>query len=163
MLVPFRGCLAAGMVWVKPTKSRKELRHDRILSAFGANPSLRVNRLAEELGVSTETIRRDLAELDRVGRLSRTYGGAVSTGNNYPNQAWLADGQGVRRDLPLNFFMDRYTESYITEMREFVEAVLEDKSVPVTGQDGRAPVVMGLAARRSYDEGRPVRLAEIVA
>ncbi len=83
MLVPFRGCLAAGMVWVKPTKSRKELRHDRILSAFGANPSLRVNRLAEELGVSTETIRRDLAELDRVGRLSRTYGGAVSTGNRF--------------------------------------------------------------------------------
>ena len=88
-------------------------------------------------------------------------GGVVSTGNNYPNQAWLADGQGIRRDLPLNFFMDRYTESYITEMREFVEAVLEDRPMPVTGQDGRAPVVMGLAARRSYDEGRPVRLAEI--
>lgn len=68
---------------MQPTKSRKELRHEQILNAFGANPSLRVNRLAEELGVSTETIRRDLAELDRIGRLNRTYGGAVSTGNRF--------------------------------------------------------------------------------
>lgn len=68
---------------MKLTKSRKELRHDRILAALGANPALRVNRLAEELDVSTETIRRDLAELDRIGRLSRTYGGAVSTGSRF--------------------------------------------------------------------------------
>jgi len=31
----------------------------------------------------------------------------------------------------------------------------------VTGHDGRAPVVMGLAARKSFDEHRPVRLDEI--
>jgi hypothetical protein len=31
----------------------------------------------------------------------------------------------------------------------------------VTGIDGRIPVVMALAARKSYDEGRPVKLAEI--
>ena len=66
----------------------------------------------------------------------------------------------VRRDLPLNFFMDRYTESFANELRAFVEAVLEDKPTPVTGIDGRIPVVMGLAARKSYDEHRPVRLDE---
>jgi myo-inositol 2-dehydrogenase/D-chiro-inositol 1-dehydrogenase len=38
---------------------------------------------------------------------------------------------------------------------------LEDKPVPVNGKDGRIPVVMGLAARKSYDENRPVRLDEI--
>lgn len=68
---------------VEPTRSRKELRQDRILAALEANPSLRVNHLAEELAVSTETIRRDLAELDRIGRLSRTYGGAVSIGARF--------------------------------------------------------------------------------
>jgi len=31
----------------------------------------------------------------------------------------------------------------------------------VTGADGRAPVVIGLAARLSYDENRPVSLNEI--
>ncbi|WP_413875648.1 DeoR/GlpR family DNA-binding transcription regulator [Albidovulum sp.] len=65
------------------TQSRKELRQGRILAALEANPSRRVNQLAEELDVSTETIRRDLSELDQIGRLSRTYGGAVSAGNRF--------------------------------------------------------------------------------
>jgi myo-inositol 2-dehydrogenase/D-chiro-inositol 1-dehydrogenase len=69
----------------------------------------------------------------------------------------------VRRDLPLNFFMERYTESFATEMQAFVRAVLDDKPVPVSGQDGRVPVVMGLAARKSYEQNRPVRLSEIAA
>ena len=66
-----------------PTKSRKELRQERILSALEANPALRVNQLAEALEVSTETIRRDLSELEQTGRLSRTYGGAVSNANRF--------------------------------------------------------------------------------
>jgi len=64
----------------------------------------------------------------------------------------------VHRDLPLNFFMDRYTESFASELRAFVTAVLEKRPTPVTGIDGRIPVVMALAARQSYDERRPVRL-----
>jgi myo-inositol 2-dehydrogenase/D-chiro-inositol 1-dehydrogenase len=87
--------------------------------------------------------------------------GAVSTGNNYPDTAIISDATGVRRDLPLHFFVERYTESYITEMAAFVDAVLHDRPVPVTGYDGRVPVVMGMAARKSLIEKRPVRLSEI--
>ena len=47
------------------------------------------------------------------------------------------------------------------ELRAFIDAVIQDKPTPVTGLDGRAPVVMALAARKSYLEGRPVRLDEI--
>lgn len=68
---------------MKPTKSRKELRQDSILAALEGNPALRVNQLAESLAVSTETIRRDLAELDQAGRLSRTYGGAVVASSRF--------------------------------------------------------------------------------
>jgi len=87
--------------------------------------------------------------------------GAICTMNNYPNAAVISDGSTVRRDLPLNFFMDRYTESFATEVAAFVDAVLNDKPTPVTGADGRAPVVMGLAAAKSYQEDRPVKLSEI--
>jgi len=45
----------------------------------------------------------------------------------------------------------------------FVEAVCENRPTPVSGVDGRIPVIMGLAARKSYDEHRPVRLTEITA
>jgi myo-inositol 2-dehydrogenase/D-chiro-inositol 1-dehydrogenase len=41
--------------------------------------------------------------------------------------------------------------------------VLAGKATPVSGEDGRVPVVMGLAALRSLREKRPVALAEIGA
>ncbi len=88
-------------------------------------------------------------------------GGAVSADNNYPNTAIVSDGQSVHRDLPLNFFMERYIESYVAEMRAFIECVQQDETPPVTGVDGRVPVVMGYAAAKSYEENRPVRLSEI--
>jgi myo-inositol 2-dehydrogenase/D-chiro-inositol 1-dehydrogenase len=89
--------------------------------------------------------------------------GAIATENCYPNYAVISTAESVRRDLPLNFFIDRYAESFVNELRAFVDAVVEDKPTPVTGLDGRVPVVMALAARKSYEEDRPVRLAEITA
>ena len=86
--------------------------------------------------------------------------GKIGTENCYPNEATISTGQAICRDLPFNFFMDRYTESFSREVRSFVQAVVEDKPTPVTGVDGRIPVVMGLAARKSFDEHRPVRLDE---
>ena len=88
-------------------------------------------------------------------------GGAVSADNNYPNTAIVSDGQSIHRDLPLNFFMERYVDSYVAEMRAFIECIQQDETPPVTGIDGRIPVVMGYAAAKSYEENRPVRLDEI--
>jgi myo-inositol 2-dehydrogenase/D-chiro-inositol 1-dehydrogenase len=87
--------------------------------------------------------------------------GSIATENRYPNQAVVSTATEVRKDLPLNFFMDRYTESYAGEVRAFVQAVREDRPTPVAGADGRVAVVIGLAARKSYDEHRPVRLDEM--
>ncbi len=88
-------------------------------------------------------------------------GGAIAVSNNYPNNTTISDANSIRRDLPLNFFMDRYTESFVSELSEFVAAVTSGAPVPVTGRDGRAPVVMALAARKSYEEHRPVKLSEV--
>ncbi len=87
--------------------------------------------------------------------------GKISTANNFPNQAEVSTGSNIRRDLPFNFFMDRYTDSYVSELRSFVNAILDNQPTEVEGVDGRIPVVMAMAARKSYDEGRPVRLSEI--
>jgi myo-inositol 2-dehydrogenase/D-chiro-inositol 1-dehydrogenase len=89
--------------------------------------------------------------------------GKIETSNCYPNQASISGAKTVYRDLPLNFFMERYTESFAMELKSFTEAVLENKPTAVTGIDGRIPVVMAKAARKSYDEHRPVRLEEITA
>lgn len=54
-------------------------RHDRIARTLRAEGPAAVSTLAERLGVSQATVRRDLLELERQGRLTRVYGGAVSS------------------------------------------------------------------------------------
>jgi myo-inositol 2-dehydrogenase/D-chiro-inositol 1-dehydrogenase len=88
-------------------------------------------------------------------------GGVASADNAYPNTVEIGDAQRIHRDLPLNFFMERYTESYVNEMRAFVTCIVDDTPPPVTGLDGRIPVVMGYAAKRSLEEGRLVALSEV--
>lgn len=64
---------------------KKTKRQDRILEALEINPAMRVNELAERLDVSSETVRRDLKELNARGRIKRTYGGAVRTNSFEPD------------------------------------------------------------------------------
>ena len=52
-------------------------RHLRILEHTRSRSKVEVSALAEELDVTTETIRRDLAMLERQGQLRRVHGGAV--------------------------------------------------------------------------------------
>jgi myo-inositol 2-dehydrogenase/D-chiro-inositol 1-dehydrogenase len=59
------------------------------------------------------------------------------------------------------FFLDRYVPSYVAEWTAFERAVREGGPSPVDAEDGRAALVLGLAAWRSVREGRPVRTAEI--
>jgi myo-inositol 2-dehydrogenase/D-chiro-inositol 1-dehydrogenase len=57
--------------------------------------------------------------------------------------------------------MERYAVSFANELQAFVTAVANGSPAPVSGIDGRMAVVMGLAARKSHDEHRAVRLEEI--
>jgi myo-inositol 2-dehydrogenase/D-chiro-inositol 1-dehydrogenase len=88
-------------------------------------------------------------------------GGMAKIDNNLPDNHELFDGSGSHKSLPLNFFMERYTESYYLEMCEFVDAIQQGKSLSVSGMDGLLSVAIGLAAKKSVVEKRPVRLTEI--
>jgi myo-inositol 2-dehydrogenase / D-chiro-inositol 1-dehydrogenase len=59
------------------------------------------------------------------------------------------------------FFMDRYADAYAAEMREFVDAIRNDRAPTVGANDGVMAVVIGLAALKSARENRPVKPAEI--
>lgn len=69
------------------SRPSKQDRQSRIVAELRAIPSLRVNDLAARLRVSTETVRRDLAELDKAGLVNRTYGGATSAALHEPGLA----------------------------------------------------------------------------
>ena len=63
----------------------------------------------------------------------------------------------VREPL-LNFFLERYAESYMRELDAFVDVVLQNKPVPVTGEDGRRALMLADAALESARSGKPVKL-----
>jgi myo-inositol 2-dehydrogenase/D-chiro-inositol 1-dehydrogenase len=87
--------------------------------------------------------------------------GMAAAGNKFPDTFAQSDATGIHASKPLYFFVERYAESFVAEMQEFIQCILEDKTPSVTGVDGRIPVVMGYAAKKSYAEKRPVRLSEV--
>ena len=68
---------------------------------------------------------------------------------------------GTRTQPLPHFFLERYLPSYLGQWAAFERAVRADEPPPVTGRDGRAALVLGLAALRSVRESRPVRTSEI--
>ena len=71
------------------------------------------------------------------------------------------DAAGYHRPSIPYFFLERYVASYVHQWDAFVAAVAKGGPPPVSGADGRAPLVLGLAAGRSLAEGRPVLVDEI--
>jgi myo-inositol 2-dehydrogenase/D-chiro-inositol 1-dehydrogenase len=88
-------------------------------------------------------------------------GGMISSQNAPANAAMRFDADGGHLAPIAYFFLDRYTQSYVVQWDAFVAAVTAGEPPPVSGLDGRAPLVIGLAAKRSLDERRRVAISEI--
>ncbi len=89
--------------------------------------------------------------------------GALSCGNDTPSSVQLSNESGVSGDKPLYFFLERYRQAFIDEMRAFFDTVLDGKPCPVGDIDGLKPLLMGFAAKKSVAEGRPVKISEVEA
>ena len=87
--------------------------------------------------------------------------GMVATSNDTLSSAVIADENGVTGEKPLFFFLERYMESFSEEMRQFVKACETNTQVPVGIHAGMQSVRIGLAAKKSVAEHRPVLLSEI--
>ena len=86
--------------------------------------------------------------------------GSVATANDASSTAVVSTEEGIVSEKPLYFFLERYMQSFAEEVRQFVEAIINDTEVPVNANDGLQPVLIGLAAKKSLEEGRPVKLSE---
>ncbi|MDR1600558.1 MAG: inositol 2-dehydrogenase [Oscillospiraceae bacterium] len=87
--------------------------------------------------------------------------GMAASGNDTDTSVSLSVGSGVITDKPRYFFLERYMASFTEEARQFVEACVTGKPVPVNVDDALLPVIAAKAAKLSLDERRPARCAEI--
>jgi myo-inositol 2-dehydrogenase / D-chiro-inositol 1-dehydrogenase len=88
--------------------------------------------------------------------------GVVAADNNRPDNHIFINREGTHTALPLFFFMERYMDSYLNEMKAFVDSLKNNTPLPVDGHDGLQAVAIGLAAMKSVKENRPIGLSEIL-
>ncbi len=65
--------------------------------------------------------------------------------------------EGVTHDV-VPHFMERFGEAYLSQIKNFVDNVLQDKKPAISATDGIAALIVSLAATRSYKENKPVKL-----
>ena len=87
--------------------------------------------------------------------------GQASAGNDTPTNVSYINEDGNQSDKPLYFFLERYMKSFTDEMTEFIDCVVNDKPTRTTVNDGLEALRLGLAAKLSVAEHRPVKLSEI--
>lgn len=90
-------------------------------------------------------------------------GGQASAANDTPTNVSYINENGNMTDKPLYFFLERYMQSFTDEMTEFINAVQNDELTKTTVNDGLEALRLGLAAKLSVKEHRPVKLSEIEA
>ena len=84
--------------------------------------------------------------------------GVATSENHADHHTLVRTAAGSHGATVPHFFLERYIPSYISQWRQFVDAVKSGGAMPVSGADGRAPLVIGAAARQSASENRPVAI-----
>jgi myo-inositol 2-dehydrogenase/D-chiro-inositol 1-dehydrogenase len=87
--------------------------------------------------------------------------GCASCANKTNSSIELSTQEGVWREKPLYFFLERYMQSFGDEMKAFIQSIENKKPTPVGAEDGLAPVRIAMAAKKSLELKRPVKLIEV--
>ncbi len=87
--------------------------------------------------------------------------GMIAAENETANNTTWYTAEGVTKEKPLWFFLERYNDAFIQEEADFVEACLTGKDTPVGSFDGLQPVKIAIAAKKSWLQGgAPVKVEE---
>jgi myo-inositol 2-dehydrogenase/D-chiro-inositol 1-dehydrogenase len=86
--------------------------------------------------------------------------GMLRAGNRTPTTVERAGVDGVARDKPLHFFLERYAEAYVAEMAHFIAAIGDGVPPSVGPKDGRQALVLAEAALKSMRTGTLVKLPQ---
>lgn len=84
--------------------------------------------------------------------------GMLISRNHQPTSLERHDACGIHQDALLRFFIERYAESYVRELDDFVRAINEQRAPTITLDDGRRALVIAEAAVVSAKSGAPVAI-----
>lgn len=79
--------------------------------------------------------------------------GCITADNETPNNTTYYTADGVMKEKPLWFFLERYNDAFIAEENAFVEACLNNTDTAVGAFDGLQPVLIAIAAKESCEKG----------
>ena len=75
---------------------------------------------------------------------------------------YSVDANGFHSALPLDFFLERYADSYRLEMQEFISSLEQRNPTPISAKEGLNNMAISIAAKKSVTEKRVVSLSEII-
>jgi myo-inositol 2-dehydrogenase / D-chiro-inositol 1-dehydrogenase len=84
--------------------------------------------------------------------------GSITTNNDYPNTAEISTVDGVFKEKPLYFFLERYKDAYVKETIAFIDSIVNNTPLLCDGNDGLQAELIAKAARESLELGRPVKV-----
>ncbi len=88
--------------------------------------------------------------------------GMIQSNNKKPHEMRIFDKNSTETSEPYEyFFLERYSESFMGEISEFVKSVREGVSTKVGFEDGRKALILAEAAYLSLNESRLVKVSEI--
>lgn len=87
--------------------------------------------------------------------------GCVVADNEVINTVRIYTAEGTNIDKIPYFFMERYIESYSNELISFFDCLRKNIEPKPNGEDGLQNVLIAMAAQKSYEENRPVKISEV--
>jgi myo-inositol 2-dehydrogenase/D-chiro-inositol 1-dehydrogenase len=81
--------------------------------------------------------------------------GALMIGYSRDTPMLRLDGKGIHSDH-IHWFLERFDQAYIDELKVFADSIVEDTPPPVDGNDARAAMALAYAAEASRRENAPV-------
>ena len=83
--------------------------------------------------------------------------GAIFVGSIQQTPAVFLSANGSSQTLA-DHFLTRFADAYLAEVRDFMQCLLADKPVRVTGEDGLKALATAVAAESSHKQKRPVKV-----
>jgi myo-inositol 2-dehydrogenase / D-chiro-inositol 1-dehydrogenase len=85
--------------------------------------------------------------------------GSILIGSLRQDSVTFLTGEG-RTETLADHFLSTFEDAYLAEIRDFVQSILHDRPLRVTGDDGLRALEIAVAAQKSYLESKPCSVGE---